>query len=478
MRRTKILATLGPVSTPEPALKALLASGADAVRLNFSHGSAKEHEDVFRRVRAAAEAAGRSIPIVQDIQGPKIRIGKLAQPLALARGQEILFRVGEEMREPGVVPITYAHLAEDVKAGDRILMADGYLAARVVAVEDRETVRAVIEDGGTLTSSKGVNFPGVRLSIRFPTPKDKLDIQTGQRLGVDYIAVSFVRSAADLAKVRADLDEDVGTRVIAKIELREAVENLDEIIRASDGVMVARGDLGVELAPEQVPLVQKRILFECDKLGVPSITATQMLESMIENPRPTRAEVTDVYNAVLDGTSAVMLSAETAVGKHANEAVAVMGRVCEQAEQVLLSPEGIEQRRHAVTKPETADVIAHAAARASEDMGAAAILLLTHHGFSARVVSKHKPTVPILAATSRLATYHRLGLLWGVTPVLTEFREDEWEALGAARDAVLKLGGLKPTDTVVVVNGRAGIRGAANTLRVGQLKEIGPASRS
>jgi pyruvate kinase len=473
VRRTKILATLGPASTPEPALRALLAAGADAVRLNFSHGSAKEHQDVFQRVRDASEAMGRAVPIVQDIQGPKIRVGKLPQPVLLQRGQEIRFRVGEEMREPGVLPITYAHLAEDVNAGDSILMNDGYLSARVVAIEDRETVRAVVEDGGTLTSNKGVNFPGVRLSIRFPTQKDKQDIQVGQRLGVDYLAVSFVRSAGDLAKVRSDLDEALGTRVIAKVELREAVENLDEIIRASDGVMVARGDLGVELPPEDVPLVQKRMLFQCDSLGVPSITATQMLESMIENPRPTRAEVTDVYNAVLDGTGAVMLSAETAVGKHAVEAVAVMGRICERAETELLRSEGLALRRHAMTKAQVPDVVAHGAARGAEEVGAAAIIVLTHHGMGARIVSKYKPTVPILGVTSLPATYQRLGLLWGVTPVLSEFQEGEWEALGAAREAILKRGLLVATDIVVVVNSRAGVRGTANTMRVGPLKDIG-----
>lgn len=457
-------------------MRAVLSAGADAVRLNFSHGSAGEHEAVFHRVRAAAEALGHAIPIVQDIQGPKIRVGRLPEPVLLQRGEEVRFRVGEEWREPGVLPVTYAHLAEDVKAGDRILMSDGYLSARVVAVEDRETVLARVEDGGTLTSHKGVNFPGVRLSIRFPTQKDKHDIQVGQRLGVDYLAVSFVRSAADLARVRADLDEDVGTRVVSKVELREAVENLDEIVRASDAVMVARGDLGVELPPEEVPIVQKRILLECDRLGVPSITATQMLESMIENPRPTRAEVTDVYNAVLDGTGAVMLSGETAVGRHAAEAVAVMGRICERAEVDLLRHDAVRERRHAVTKPETPDVVAHGAARAAEELGAAGIVVLTHLGAGARIVSKYKPTVPILAVTSRKPTYHRLGLLWGVTPVLSEFREDEWEALGAARDAILRRKLLSAHDVVVVVNSRTGVRSPGNTMRVTPLRALGPTS--
>ena len=476
MRRTKILATLGPVSTPEPALRRLLEAGADAVRLNFSHGSQKEHEEVYGRVREVARAMGRHVPVVQDIQGPKIRVGKLPKEgVPLRAGEEVRFRVGEEMREPGVLPVTYEHLAEDVKAGDRILMADGYMGARVVEVEDRTTVRAVIEDGGLLTSNKGVNFPGVRLSIRFPTEKDKLDLHFGQRLGVDYVAASFVRSAADLARVRAELDDEVGSRVIAKVELREAVENLDEIIHAADGVMVARGDLGVELAPEEVPLVQKSILLRCDALGIPSITATQMLESMIENPRPTRAEVNDVYNAVLDGTGAVMLSAETAVGKHATAAVGVMGRICERAEREFLTPEGLVERRRSVGRQDVADAVAHSAARAAEELQAKAILALTHHGLTARVLSKYKPNVPILAVSSREDTCNRVGLLWGVVPVRAPYREDEWEALAAARDLVLAQGHARPDDLLVVVNSRGGVRTHTNTMRVMRAKDLGAA---
>ena len=475
VRRTKILATLGPATTSEEALRRLFDAGADAVRLNFSHGSQKDHEEVFHRVRSVAEEAGRSIPIVQDIQGPKIRIGKLPKEgVRLAVGEEVRFRVGEELREPGVLPITYAHLAEDVRPGDRILMADGYLAAQVTAVETRDTVTARVVDGGVLTSGKGVNFPGVRLSIRFPTEKDKHDLHFGQRLGVDYVAASFVRSAADIARVRAEMDEEeTGTRVIAKVELREAVDNIDEIVRASDGVMVARGDLGVELNPEDVPLVQKDILLRCDRLGVPSITATQMLESMIENPRATRAEVTDVYNAVLDGTGAVMLSAETAVGKYPFEAVATMGRICERAEIDMLREMTIMERRRAVATQEMADVIAHTAAVAAEDLRASAIIALTHGGLTARVLSKYRPSVPVFALTSRDDTWRRLGLLWGVTPVRMPYMEGEWEALGAARDTLLQAELLTAKDVVVVVSSRAGVRQGSNTMRVGPLRDLG-----
>ena len=476
VRRTKILATLGPVSTEEAALAELIRSGADAVRLNFSHGSQKDHEAVYHRVRAVAAELGRSVPIVQDIQGPKIRIGRLPKDgVTLARGDEVRFRAGEEMREPGVLPITYPHLADDVRAGDRILMADGYFSAEVLAVESRDTVRARIVDGGVLTSGKGVNFPGVRLSIRFPTEKDKHDLHLGQRLGVDYVAASFVRSAADVARVRAEMDEEeTGTKVIAKVELREAVENLGEIVGASDGVMIARGDLGVELPPEDVPSVQNDILLTCDRLGVPSITATQMLESMIENPRPTRAEVTDVYNAVLGGTGAVMLSAETAVGKHPHEAVRTMARICEKAEQDALSKEALEIRRRAVTTQDVPDVIAHSAARAAEELGAAAIVALTHGGLTARMLSKYKPHVPVFAVTSRLDTYRRLGLLWGVTPIRGDFQEGEWEALAAARDKITASGALRPDDVVIVVSSRAGVRQGSNTMRIAAVRDLQP----
>ena len=448
-------------------------AGADAFRLNFSHGSQANHQRVFAAVRAASEELDRPLPVVQDIQGPKIRVGKLAESLTLARGDTVRFVAGEEAGD-GIIPITYAHLATDVKVGDRILMDDGYLSAQVTAIEDHATVVAKIVDGGQLRSNKGVNFPGVRLSVRFPTPKDLKDIHFGQRLGVDYLAVSFVRSAADLARVRAELDDDQLTRVIAKVELEEAVINMDEIVRASDGIMVARGDLGVELAPENVPAVQKRLLRACDALGVPSITATQMLESMITNPRPTRAEVTDVFNAVLDGTGAVMLSAETAVGEHASAAIEVMGRICEQAEELALHADDLPLRRQAMTRAEVPDVVTAAAATAAEDLGAAAIIVLTHHGLSARILAKYRPQVPIFAATSLAATYRRLGLIWGVTPLQIDYHEDAWDAIGAVRDHLLGAAHLDPDDDVIVLNARGGKYGATNTMRIAPLRDMGP----
>ncbi|MHB8603740.1 MAG: pyruvate kinase [Thermoplasmatota archaeon] len=466
MRRTKILATLGPASSSEETLVALLGAGVDAVRLNFSHGTRKEHEAEVERVRRVARAAQRSVPIVQDIQGPKIRVGDLAAPISLAKGAEVTLVVGDRAGA-GEVPVTYPHLAEDVKPGDPILMDDGYIALAVLATDGRARVRCRVEAGGTLKSHKGVNFPGVRLSIRFPTEKDKIDLRLGQELGVEYVAASFIRSASDLSRVRAELDDEVGTRLIAKVELREAIDNLDEIVRAADAVMIARGDLGVELAPELVPLWQKRILVLCDRLGVPVITATQMLESMIEHPRPTRAEATDVYNSVLDGTGAVMLSGETAVGAWPVDAVRTMARICEVAEEQLFSDVDIKTRWRAVAREgDVGDAVAHAACRAAEDTDAKAILALTNTGHTARLVSKYKPKTPILALTPSERTLAQLKLLWGVTSLLLPPIARGDDRIAAVEKVVLESSALAKGDRAVLVSGRPGETGSTSIMRV------------
>ncbi len=471
-RRTKILGTIGPASSSEEVLAAMVRAGLDAVRLNFSHGSARGHRESFERVRGVADKLRVPLPIVQDIQGPKIRVGTLPAPLRIEEGQTITFAAAEASSDPSVVPITYSNLAMDVKPGDPVLLDDGYLAARVTEIVDRATVRARVESGGLLKPGKGVNFPGVRLSIRFPTEKDKLDLRLGQELGVDFVAASFIRSAADLARVRAELDDDVGTRVIAKVELREAVENVEEIVRAADGVMVARGDLGVELDPWDVPGWQKRIIGLCDRLGVPVITATQMLESMIEHPRPTRAEVTDVYNAVMDGTSAVMLSGETAVGKHPVDAVAIMARVAATAERDGLAAPSGERSRLLARQWSVNDAVAHAACRAAADLGAAAIVALTNSGATARFVSKYKPAAPILGATPSPRTLRQLGLAWGVTPLLIEHSASEADLLRGLEAALIERGRLERGDLVVVTSGRTGATGSTDQIRVMRVGEF------
>ena len=387
MRRTKILATLGPASSEASVLARLVEAGVDAFRLNFSHGSRKEHEAAVEAVRRAAEKARRPVALVQDIAGPKIRVGALPHGgVELTVGEEVVFVAGEHA-EGGRIPITYDGLAHDVHVGDPILMDDGYLSAQVLAIEGRN-VRAQVVTGGRLKAHKGVNFPGVRLAARTMTSKDLQDLRLGQDLGVDFVAASFVKSAADIARVRAELDDELGSHVIAKVERREALENLEELVRASDGVLVARGDMGVELPPEEVPVVQKAMLRMAALVGKPAITATQMLESMIENPRPTRAEVADVFNAILDGTTAVMLSGETAVGKHPVEAVTVMARIAERAEETLLADEGSLERFRTLAGPTPEDAVAHASVQMSEDLGARAIVCLTSTGATARYVAK------------------------------------------------------------------------------------------
>jgi pyruvate kinase len=466
VRRTKILCTLGPASNGEGGIRALLAAGMDGVRLNFSHGTQKDHEETFELVRRIAARAGTNLAVVQDIQGPKIRTGDLPEEgVPLVEGTEVVFVPGEKA-PAGEIPITYDQLARDVKAGDPILMDDGYLGARVQEVSGRRVV-AKVENGGILKRHKGVNFPGVRLSIKFPTEKDRRDLRFGQDLGVDLVAASFVRSAADIARIRADLDDR--TRVIAKIELREGVDNAEEILRASDGVLIARGDLGVELPPEEVPLVQKSVIRRANELGVPAITATQMLESMIHNPRPTRAEVTDVANAILDGTDVVMLSGETAVGSYGPQAVQVMSRIAARAETLLW---GREHLRHAAqTKANPEDAVAHAAVSSAEDLQAAAIVVVTSSGTTARLVAKHKPRVPILALSPEALTARQMNLLWGVHPRVTEKAQTMRALLERARDDLLAEG-YRPDDVIVFLSGKVGIAGSTNHLRITRVKNL------
>lgn len=474
VRRTKILATLGPASSSPEAIAALIAAGADAFRLNFSHGERKVHEAAVANVRHVSARVGKPVAVVQDISGPKIRVGKLpGGGLDLVVGQEVRFAAGEEA-QGDVVPITYDSLARDVKAGNTILMDDGYLGAEVLAVEGR-TVLARVTVGGRLKSNKGVNFPGVRLSARTMTQKDLADLRLGQDLGVDYVAASFVKSAADISRVRAELDDRLGTRVIAKVERVEAIENLEELVRAADGVMVARGDMGVELPPEEVPVVQKTMLRMAALVGTLGVTATQMLESMIENPRPTRAEVTDVFNAILDGTTAVMLSGESAVGKYPAEAVRTMANIAERAETFLFAEDELVQRTRPSAGAGPEDAVAHAAVTMSQDLRAKAIVVITRSGATARAVSMFRPEVPVLSATPDARTRDRLALQWGCVPMLVPEAKDRAALIAGAEKAALATGLVGDGDVVVVTSGRieagAGGTRSAGVGRIGRLAE-------
>lgn len=418
MRRAKILCTLGPATNTPEKIGELIAAGMDAVRLNFSHGTHEDHSLTFERVRTAASRAGKAIAILADIQGPKIRVGRIPDPgIELKVGQTLVFTTDPAAEITSErVTIDFEGLHDEIAEGHQILLDDGTLEARVEKVVGREITTTIVT-GGLLKARKGVNLPETRLSLPAVTGKDRDDIRFAIELGVDLMALSFVRTADNLEPAR-EIMADVGRRVplIAKIERPEAVENLESIIDAADGIMVARGDLGVEMGPEEVPVVQKRAIETANGRGKLVITATQMLDSMIRNPRPTRAEASDVANAVLDGSDAIMLSGETATGKYPVEAVQTMDRIVrrtERAERYWTDPPPDMALGHG---PNALARAAVASSRSLDDT--AAICVYTGSGGTARLISDYRPQVPIYAFTPQASTYQSLALYWGVIPVL------------------------------------------------------------
>ncbi len=471
MRRTKILATLGPATSTAARIRELADAGMDAARVNFSHGTREEQEALVGAVRTVAEETGKHLPVVQDIQGPKIRVGDLPSgEMELEEGGTVVLVPGERGDDANVVPITYDGLASDVGPGDRVLMDDGVFELHVTEVQGRE-VHAEVIYGGTLLEHKGVNLPGVPLSVKPVQEKDRVDLAVGQELGVDMVAASFVRSAADIAVVRSHVSDD--TLVIAKVERREALDNIQEVVDASDMVLIARGDLGVELPPEEVPVVQKELLELCNRRGVPVITATQMLESMIHSPRPTRAEASDVANAIFDGTGAIMLSGETATGDYPVRSVETMARIAERAERKHYGEEWTPARREALTQATVEDAIAHAGTTVAEDLDVDAIITPTESGSTAKRVSKYRPLTPIVAVTPNPRTARQVGLLWGVTGLLAKREVDsEHELLAEAEQLVLESGHGELGGTVVITSGQVGRPGTTDRLRVAQLGEL------
>ncbi|MBS1128737.1 MAG: pyk, partial [Nitrospirae bacterium] len=391
-KRTKIIATIGPASSSPAVIAKLIHAGMDAARLNFSHGERKDHITRIRLIRQASISAGKPIAIIQDLQGPKLRVGNMQNDgVALKRGAIVTLTAKKVVGTSSLISITYSRLAKDLRPGDTVLFDDGRLELRVLRRSGSGLQCKVIR-GGTLKSHKGVNLPGANLTLPSLSPKDRQDILFGIGRGVDYIALSFVRSASDIEATRSFIRKaGADIPIIAKIEKPEAIRNLDEIIQAADGIMVARGDLGVEMSPEQVPLLQKLIIRACNDAEKPVITATQMLESMIENPQPTRAEASDVANAILDGTDCVMLSGETAVGKHPVQAISVMARIAVQAETSL---DPIPPDKHIGGLDES---VAHAACRAAAEQHVRAIVTFTQSGSTALLVSKHRPAADIIA---------------------------------------------------------------------------------
>ena len=444
-KNTKIVCTIGPAANTPEAISAMIEAGMDVCRLNFSHGTYDQHAAMIVTIRAAAAKAGRHVALLQDLQGPKIRVGDLPQEgVQLVAGAETTFTTEHGAALPKIT-VTWEHLHEDLKAGDHVLLDDGLLDVEVLRVEGRDIVTRVIT-GGTLTSHKGFNLPTASLTVPAITDKDKEDLKFGVAQGVDFIALSFVRDAKDIKELRALIDaagdrKDVPIMIVSKIEKHEAIRNIDAIIAESDGIMVARGDLGIETPAEDVPIHQKRIIDKCRKAGKPVIVATQMLDSMIRNPRPTRAEVSDVANAVIDHTDAVMLSGESASGKYPLEAVATMARIVHETEASEF--DDVDPHQHAaVTTAE--DAASEAAAVLASDAGAKAIIVSTVSGRAARVISRERPALSIHAVAADDRVVRQLALSWGVSAL-------PLAAGGSATDMLKGLKVVQAGDTVITV---------------------------
>jgi len=472
MARTKVVCTLGPASSSREVIGDLVAAGMSMARINMSHGSQATHRTTIERVREASDAAGRSVPILVDLAGPKIRVGDLVAPVELTVGSTVTFAPAG-FAEGADIPVTYEHLAEDVGPGDPIMVDDGLLELRGVSSEGHRLVAEVIK-GGRLKQRKGINIPAAEVKAPSLTEKDLADLDFALEMEAEYISLSFVRRPADVA----DLKERVDGRalVVAKIEKAQALEAIEEILQVSDAVMVARGDLGVELPFERVPMAQKRIIQLSNYYARPVITATQMLESMIEAPRPTRAEVSDVANAILDGTDAVMLSGETAVGKFPVQAVAAMVSIARELEDSGVLDTGpsydagvaADGRRGASAREHA---VAAASVASAEQLDAPALIVITRSGFSARLLSSYRPTLPIYAVTTDPRTVSQLSAVWGVEPFLAVDEELNYEALTEfGKRRVLESGIGRPGDSVVVTAGFPfHTSGSTNTMRVEKL---------
>ncbi|MCX5523430.1 pyruvate kinase [Streptomyces bobili] len=473
MRRAKIVCTLGPATDSYDRITSLVEAGMDVARFNLSHGGHAEHEERYHHVRKASDESGRSVGALADLQGPKIRLGHFAEgPVLLERGDVFTVTVEEGVAgDRRICGTTYAGLAEDVSAGERILVDDGKVCLEVTEVDGPRVHTRVIE-GGVVSDHKGLNLPGVAVSVPALSKKDEEDLRWALRTGFDVIALSFVRSGRDILDVHRIMDEE-GRRlpVIAKIEKPQAVENIDDIVAAFDGIMVARGDLGVEMPLEQVPIVQKRAIKLAKRNAKPVIVATQMLDSMIENSRPTRAEASDVANAVIDGTDAVMLSGETSVGKYAVETVRTMAKIVEAAEEDLLAaglPPLTERN-----KPRTqGGAVARAAAEIGDFLGAKFLVAFTQSGDTARRLSRYRSPIPLLAFTPEPATRSQLNLSWGVETFLGPQVDSTDAMVDQVDELLLKYGRCEKGDAVVITAGSPpGVSGSTNLVRVHHVGE-------
>ncbi len=464
IRRTKIVATIGPASNTPDMIRNLIKAGMNVARLNFSHGSYDDHAKVIKYLRDISDEMDTPVTLLQDLQGPKIRVGKLlGDEIRLTKGEVLrIIPMEEYSGQAGVIPIDYPHAAEEAESGMLILLDDGLLSLKITGIQGNALVCAV-EDGGILKSRKGVNFPDLKLKLPSLTEKDKQDLLFGLEHGVDWVSLSFVRSAADIVELRQFINK-AGYRkpLIAKIEKPQAIEHLDEIINVTDGVMVARGDLGVEMSPEKVPLLQKHIIEQCNRMSKPVITATQMLESMIHEPRPTRAEANDVANAIIDGTDCTMLSGESAVGEYPVKAVEMMARIAMEVESK------IEFRTYPAIEHSEIGAICEAVNRIEKVVEVCAISVLTASGRSAKFIAAGRPKAPIYALTDDPVIYHGLNLLWGIHPILIRDKCHSFDEMISLAEASVKEHQVtKPGDRIIVIAGiPPNIPGGTNCLKI------------
>lgn len=469
MRRAKIVATLGPATSSYEQIREVIEAGVDVARMNLSHGSYEVHEEVYRNVRKAAEDVGKPVGVFVDLQGPKIRLGRFSTgPVMLEKGATFKITIDDVVGDVNMCSTTFKGLPGDVKPGDLLLIDDGKVSLRATEVSET-TVTTIVEIGGPVSNNKGINLPGVAVNVPALSEKDEEDLRWGIRLGVDMIALSFVRDASDIVRVHEIMKEEQKfLPVIAKIEKPQAVAALEEIIDAFDGIMVARGDLGVELPLEEVPIVQKRAVELSRRWAKPVIVATQMLETMIENSRPTRAEASDVANAILDGADAVMLSGETSVGKWPVETVEVMARIIESTED-----NGLDRIPALGTRPHThAGAVSLAAVEIAELLGSKYVCVFTASGDSMRRVSRLRTAVPILAFTPSAETRRRLSLVWGSKTFMVNEVQHTDQMMDQVDEILLAQGLAKIGDEVVVVAGTPpGVPGSTNTLRVHRVGE-------
>ncbi|HEY0129396.1 MAG TPA: pyruvate kinase [Rubrobacteraceae bacterium] len=474
MRRTKIVATLGPATSSEESIGALIRVGVDVTRFNFSHGDHHMHLRNAETVRSVAKELGRNVAVMQDLQGPKIRTGEVEGGTRLIEGNRVVIVPGDFVGDASRLSTSYERLADDVRPGHRLLIDDGLVGLRVESIEDGEVVCEILE-GGPVSSHKGLNFPDSSLSIKGLTPKDIEDLRFGtEELHPDWVATSFVRTGDEVHELKERIKEFGGNApVISKIEKHEAIDNIEEIIRASDGIMVARGDLAVELSAERVPIEQKRMIARCRRLGRPVIVATQMLNSMIENPRPTRAEVSDVANAIFDRADAVMTSGETAVGRYPLQSIREMDRICQAAEGAINYGRDIPASA-SWGRGDRYDAVTHAACELAEDLEAEAIVTSTQSGLSSIRVARFRPPNKILAVSPIEHTVRMLALVWGVTSIQGEQAGSLEERFQGAVDAAEEAGHLKEGDQIIMTGGTAGsLPGTANVVEVLTVGEEG-----